>query len=301
MTPQEYCARNPHLSHASKQKLRYSESRWLRLTGVPLDQVRPEHFVQLRTAGLAAGLSPHSIEQTCQDVSLLTGVHRGKPLDRPLPSPDVPTVQQVDAIYRHVSVAQWPVSRSWMSCSTKDWWQGWIVVAGFCGLRLRDLRAMTMDCVRARKLTASKTKKTHPLPISGFLHRHIQSLNATDKLFGTLPEKQLRRELQRIATAAGVPYVPPHGFRRFAVTQWSLANDLAGRIIHGEGLSRVMAHYVQPQAILDKWAPQVEVPASWLTPKERADAIRAETELLAHYRRASQDTRDALLRIARAV
>ena len=87
MTPQEYCAANPHLSHASRQKLRYSESRWLRLTGVPLDQVRPEHFTELRKAGLAAGLSPHSIEQTCQDVSLLTGVNRGKPLDRPLPSP----------------------------------------------------------------------------------------------------------------------------------------------------------------------------------------------------------------------
>lgn len=165
----------------------------------------------------------------------------------------------------------------------------------------RDLRACSVQCFTARKLTASKTKKTHPLPTSGFLARHLRSLAATDKLFGSLPEKQLRRELQRIAAAAGVPYVPPHGFRRFAITQWSLANDLAGRIIHGEGLSRVMAHYVQPQSILDKWAPQVEVPSSWLTPKERADAIRAETELLAHYRRASQDTRDALLRIARAV
>ena len=62
-----------------------------------------------------------------------------------------------------------------------------------------------------------------------------------------------------------------------------------------------MAHYVQPAAILDKWAPQVEVPSSWLTPKERSDAIRAETELLAHYRRASASTREAILRIARAV
>jgi hypothetical protein len=83
-----------------------------------------------------------------------------------------------------------------------------------------------------------------------------------------LPEKQLRRELARIAQAAGVPYVSPHGFRRFAITQWSLANDLAGRIIHGEGLSRVMRHYIQPVAVLDRWAPYVEIPPAWMSPKE---------------------------------
>lgn len=225
------------------------------------------------------------------------------PLARPAPNPDVPTAEVVGRLYDHVHVAKWPVARPWLKCSTVTWWQGWIVVAGFWGLRLRDLKSATMACYHARRLTASKTKKSHPLPIAGFLHRHVRALAADDssQLFGQWSEKQLRRELQRIAVAAQVPYVPPHGFRRFAITQWSLANDLAGRIIHGEGLSRVMAHYVQPQAVLDKWAPYVEVPRQWLTQKERSDAMRAESELLAHYRRASAETRDALLRIARAV
>ena len=300
MTPHEYCEAHPGLSLASHRRLRYSVNRWERLVG-PFAEATTDGFQSLRQAGLAIGLSPHSIEQTASDVALLTGLSKGTPLPLPLPSPDVPTVEQVGAIYSAVSVAQWPVERSWLKCSTKDYWQAWLVVAGFCGFRLRDLRGLTMDCFRARRLTASKTRKVHPTPTAGFLHRHLRALGSTGPLFGTLPEKQLRRELARIAAAAGVPYVSPHGFRRFAITQWSLANDLAGRIIHGEGLSKVMAHYVQPVAVLDRWSPYVEIPPAWMSPKERADAIRAETELLAHYRRASAETRDALLRIARAV
>lgn len=268
---------------------------------VPLERVLPEHFDQLRVRCTAAGLSPHSIEQTADDIGLLTGIEKGRKLDLPAPDPVVPTVKHVGAIYRHVHVAQWPVNRPWMTCSTTQWWQSWLVVVGWWGLRIRDIRSLTMTCYETGRLTASKTKKTHPLPKMPFLSRHVRQLNAKGSLFGTLPEKQLRRELARIAGAAGVDYVPPHGFRRFAITQWSQANEQAGKIIHGEGLSRVMRHYVQPGTILARWAPQVDIPRQWLTRKEIADSIRAENELVACYRRASKETRDALLRLARAV
>ena len=93
----------------------------------------------------------------------------------------------------------------------------------------------------------------------------------------------------------------PHGFRRFAVQSWSVAHPEAGRIVHGCGVPRIMRHYVEPLRLLDRHATSVDVPKHWLTPKEQADAIRAEDELLRCYRRASEEMRESLLRIARAV
>ena len=62
-----------------------------------------------------------------------------------------------------------------------------------------------------------------------------------------------------------------------------------------------MRHYLEPLRVLDRFADSVDVPPCWLSRKEAAAAIRAEDELLRHYRRASRETREALLRIARAV
>lgn len=109
MTPEEYLASRPRLSHASYQRLRTSVSRWRRITGHTVAQATTERLTAFRAEGLALGLSPYSVEQTATDVAILAGIPRGQPLELPPPDPDVPSVERIDAIYRHVSAAQWPV------------------------------------------------------------------------------------------------------------------------------------------------------------------------------------------------
>lgn len=311
MTPEEYRASRPRLSAASFKRLKTSVNRWNRLSGIPLDSATTSALAAFRERALSEGLSPHSVEQTAVDVALLAGIDRGCPLDVPPPDPDVPTVARVEAIYRHCHVASWPVrTRSrggigckWLNCSTTQWWQSWIVCAGRWGLRIGDLERLTVEDVHSKRFRAGKTGKIQPLPHRPCVMRHVRQLNVkSGRLFPGLGSRhQLRRELKAIASAAGVQYVSPHGFRRFAIQSWSIAHPEAGRIVHGCGIPRIMRHYVEPLRLLDKHAESLDVPLAWLTRKEAADAIRAEQELIRHYRRTSAEMRESLLRIARAV
>lgn len=293
------------MAPSSVQRMRHSLTRWAKFSPVPYSSVTPQALTDFRRAGLAAGLSPHSIEQTVTDVCLLTGHPPGRRLRRPPPSPDVPTVERVAAIYRAVGAAQWPQARRpqggtpcrWLKCSTAQWWRTWIVCACWFGFRLADLRRLSTADMTAGQLRAKKTGKGHPLVIPPFVARHWRLMKSDT--MGPLSPKQLRRELRRIAKSAGVRYVEPHGFRRFAVTQWSAVSVDAGKIVHGESLG-VRAHYIEPRRILEDAAPRVRMPACFLTPKEISDAMKAEEELLTYYRRATPAMRKAILTVVRA-
>lgn len=108
----------------------------------------------------------------------------------------------------------------------------------------------------------------------------------------------MRRELQRIAAAAGVSYVSPQQFRQFCVQQWSLANPDAGRIVHGVGLG-ILDHYISGRRIVEAAAESVEMPSEFLTEAERAARESGERELLHMYRHASAEERRALLTLAK--
>lgn len=282
----------------------HSVSRWAKLSAVPYTSVSAQALTDFRRAGLAAGLSPHSIEQTVTDICLLTGCPPGRRLRRPQPSPDVPTVERVAKLYEAAGAAQWPQARRpqggrpcrWLRCSTEAWWRCWIVCASWYGFRLRDLRRMSSADFAAGTLRAHKTGKPHPMIVPPFVRRHWRLLKSDD--MGPMPAKQLRRELRRIAKAAGVRYVEPHGFRRFAVSQWSAASVDAGRIVHGESLG-IRSHYVDHRRVLEDAAPRVRMPTCFFTQKEISDIMKAEEELLTYYRRADRATRDAILHLAR--
>lgn len=108
----------------------------------------------------------------------------------------------------------------------------------------------------------------------------------------------LHRAVVAHVDRAGVRYVPPHGFRRFSITQWSTASPDAGRIVHGEGLG-IRSHYVDPRRVLEDAAPRVRMPTAFLTRKEISDSMKSEEELLTYYRRADRATRAAILHLAR--
>lgn len=257
--------RNPRLSEPSRKRFRHNVNRWVRLGG-PLypGDITPAVVTQVRRAGLLAKLAAASIESTITDIRALclaVGVEldTGKPLRRTKPTPDVPTVEQVAAIYSAADAAQWPRVASsrggrrcdWLQCSGGDWWRAWIVVAAWWGFRLRDIGRLTWEDVRSGSRTANKTGKRHPLVALPLVGRHIERLGTTSgPVFGRQSVAQLRRELARIADSAGVAYVPPHCFRRYAVTQWSLVSPDAGRLIHGAGLG-ILDHYVSAGRILE--------------------------------------------------
>lgn len=309
VTPAEYAATRPGIAPETLAKLYHRIACWERVLGHGYQESRQADVLKFRKLASAEGLSPRTIESTVDDICRLTGLQPGVRLRCPPPSPDVPTVDRIAAIYQHVDVAVWPrlgghakrnhLVPAWCTARREDWWRALIVLAGWWGFRLRDLRRLSWEHVRAAELKAKKTGKTHPLVFRPFIHRHLRAFKGTSgPVFGKLPEKCLRRELRSIAAAAGVEYVPPHGFRRFAVQSWTDVSYQAGCIVQGSGL-KVMAHYTDPRRILEKAAPQVDVPRCWLTRKEISDQMRGEAELLEHYRSATPELRKALLTLVR--
>lgn len=133
------------------------------------------------------------------------------------------------------------------------------------------------------------------------LRRHVNQIKGLygDRVFGiTKCLRQLRDELERIADAAKVPYVPPHGFRRFAVNAWTAADPLAGQLIQGCRLG-AMDNYLNVLRHLARVSSRVELPDAFYTAAEIAKRHDDEQSLLQAYRTAKAEEKQLLLDIAR--
>lgn len=271
-----------------------------------------EAIEAFRNRRLLDGSSPATIESTVAAVRTLAkhfsiDIATGRKLKIPAPDPDVPTHTRVASIYCSTVLAKWP--RRLTAAKRSNWWRSWIAIASWTGFRLGDLRDLQWSDIDDLGIHLRATKTTRHgrprlvVPMCPMVARHLAGIRGRfgDSVFGFGGAlKQLRRELQRFAQAGGVEYVPPHGFRRFAIDIWTAADPVAGQIIQGNRLG-VMGHYLNVHRHLSRVATSVEYPDAFCTEAEFRARKQAESILLASYRSANAEKRQLILDVARTL
>lgn len=220
--------------------------------------------------------------------------------------PDVPRIEHLDALYRVAHTARWPNRLS--ATKRTDWWRAFIVLDGWTGFRLSDLRLLADQHVAGSsiELRAEKTKRFgRPrlvVPVTPVVRRHLGMLGrGNPTLFGlTAQGKQLRRTLSELADQAGVPYVTPKGFRLYAINAWSRADGLAGELIQGRKLGS-MDNYLDVESHLHHHARKVKIPNSWLTDQERDRLAQRRDNLLHMFDRAKPGKQKLILKLCREI
>jgi len=293
------------------RKLLHDRYRWAAHSGdPPLRLLTADGFDRFRASALAAGYSRRTIESTISDVIYVARRHGielkpGRRLRIPRPQPSVPSLGSIARVYLTTESATYP-RRSWASPAA--WWRCLLVVALWCGFRRGDLARLSWDDIGpwSMELRASKTGKLHRIPLTSTVQRHLAQLDHLGhplRIFDLPRSTSFRAfgdQLARLCLAARVPALTLQGIRRASITMWSSVNAEAGRIIHGCHLG-IMAHYLDPLAILQAAAPLVQLPDVMLTREERRRSARNRRELIDLYARAGADGQRIILEVARRV
>jgi len=293
------------------RRLLHDRRRWVACSGdPPLRLITAETFDRFRRAALAAGYSRRTIESTVSDVIYVARRHGiqlqpGRRLRIPSPQPSVPSLGSIARVYLAAGSATYP-RRSWATPAA--WWRCLLVVALWCGFRRGDLARLAWDDIGpwSMELRASKTGKLHRIPLTATVRRHLAELDHLGhplRIFDMPRSTSFRAmgdQLQRLCLAARVPPLTLQAIRRASITMWASVNAEAGRIIHGCHLG-VMAHYLDPLAVLQSAAPLVQLPDVMLSREERRRSAKNRQELLDLYARAGVDGRRIILEVARRI
>lgn len=202
-----------------------------------------------------------------------------KPRPRSQPKPAA-TLAQVAACYRSAEAASWPRIPG---VSPGQFWRTWLVVSYNTGLRRNDILfrlewehfEFESDTLR---FMARKTGKVHVLPVAGALRVHLERMptarhgrfESDSRVFPVGRSlKQVRRELDVIAKAAGVAKITPQMIRCLSAIQYEIAHPGAGALLTGHAVTRVTwANYVPVPEVLREaskklpqpWDASAEVP-----------------------------------------
>lgn len=272
----------PDLEPRTERRYRHELNRWEKLSGnPPLAEITTQTYQAFRSASSQKGHAAGTTESTLRflrqvmrcalahgAISILPDRGRPRRIDPPQPHP--PTIEELDKLFQHCGVARWPK----LHVPCKTFWRSWMAVALWTGLRREDVcwRLAIEHVIFAENLIlfrAKKSKAPHPFPLNEIIVRHIRAMiptfphQGTRKLFGPSKSPHLiQRELDRIALAARVRRITPQNFRQASVNMWTIADPRAGEIIHGCGIPRVLAHYLDRLQILRNAAGNVVVPAA---------------------------------------
>ena len=292
----------------TRQKWRHGLTRWERFGGLPsVEGVTVERLNAWRLAAAAAGLSARTIEDTISDVLTLCRrvgrvVDRGRSLRQARSVRPVPTLDAIAKGYEAASTDQWPAAGNahearLAAVDGATWWRAWLAVAMWTGLRLGDMLRLEWSSVGDERIatTAGKTQTRHVYPMCEQVSRHLEPLRAVglDLVF-PFPKwsaPRVRRELARLDPTLG-----PQALRRCSITQWTLADPEAGRIVHGSGLTVVHRHYLDGERVLAKAGPAFEWPECFGV----TTTTRRRLELNRTLKRLPDDRIDTLLEVARA-
>ncbi len=240
----------------------YTANRFRRLCGkISAEQLTVEHVEQFRAACKAAGLRPATIENGVTDLRCIvkhaTGrdLPPGRRLRLPRPAPKPVPLSDLSAVYN----------------AAPAWVQKYLALQFWTAARVSDcLSLLTASPGNELRWTASKTGAAHVCPVPIWLKRHLAMPAALPRgLSSGWMIKQLRRALTTACEAAGVARFTPQQVRQRGLTEWSQSNAMAAQVIHGSGLG-VMAHYVDPLAVLQSAAGSVRLPLAFCTAEERA-------------------------------
>ncbi len=232
---EHYCPRRKSATQRTRQKMGHELNRWERFIGADMlaTEVMRETFDRFRELAAVDGLSPNTIETTIGSILTILrfaelydlidrALRKGEPLRRTRKRKYVPSITDVDHLYRRANQAKWPLP------SPSAFWRAWLVCSYFTGLRLNDMIGLLWSSFRDDSLIieAEKTGKMHIFPVSPILESHLEPLRVfgSDRVF-PIPRnsgKYVRRELERLSD--GLPTkIGPQALRRLAGTQWQRA------------------------------------------------------------------------------
>jgi hypothetical protein len=234
----------------------YSANRAAKILGdIPIESLQIAHLEALRRTWHDGPLSPRTIESTISDLMTLYRHHTGNPLASgqrlqvPQPCPSGVSHNIINAI--------------WPACS--PWVRSWIALTLWSGLRLSDalkvlLRYRLQSWPETLVVVASKTGKTHSIPVPHWLKQIVTEGPYRFRAVSDFSRRALRQELRSAGETVGVPNLTPKHFRQEGITQWTIANASAGAVVHGSGL-KILGHYVVQSALLEKVSSAVTMPA----------------------------------------
>ena len=234
----------------------YSANRAARIIGdIPIESLNSEHIAQIRQSLSAGHLSPRTIESTVADLATLyrhftgTALSAGNRLTVAQPCPSGVNYDIVDSI--------WPVCSPWV--------RSWMALTLWSGLRLSDamsvlLRYRMQLWPETLVVVASKTGKTHTIPLPVWLRTILSAGPYRFRAVSDFARRQLRSELKTAGSTIGVMNLTPKHFRQEGITQWTIANASAGAIVHGCGL-KVLGHYVVQAKLLQRVSSAVAMPS----------------------------------------
>lgn len=303
----------------------YNLTRWEKYSGnPPIQAITDATFDDFRAK---CPNGPVTVENTvnCVLAILAACVKRGlidrlpEPgirLEIPEPRPRVVESEILSKLYVRCDVAHWPgesVPRGQGRGSysrpfywAPHFWQVFLVVAYFTGLRLGDLLQLRRSDFAEEVLAvvANKTGKTQSIPVHPVLRRHLGAVTwaGPDELLLPVGKSnhQFRRELKRICKAAGVEHVTPKRIRVLSANEWERARPRAGDAILGHSIRRkVTRYYLRPPLALEEALPRLRVPSAFLTDEEREHGQSRIAELQQLFERMPTDSQELLLGMAR--
>ncbi len=288
-----YLPASPGMARRTVQKRKHDFNWWERFTSnPPVGSIGTEVFDEVRKNGLAAGLSPVTIECIVSDMlTILRHLHRTKILSecpwagrrlkrRPRLKP-TPSVQDLEKVYALCRIVTWPVHVRRLNprcphgrftgpariAAAVQWWKGLFALSYFTGLRRGDLLSLKWDDVQDGwiRRTMGKTGFAVEIPIHPVLQQHLDRLPTKERPHvlgygGSF--KQIRREMHKLSAAAGVRPINVQSLRRLAAQSWARARAgcgglLIGHQYRGNGADR---YYLDPKQALVEALPNLAIP-----------------------------------------
>ncbi len=296
-TERIYRPSNPGISAPTVRKLRHAANRWERLTDNPVVyRITRQTFADVRTAGLAAKLSPTTVEncvsdvrtilRACVDAELLPAIpSAGRRLRRIERLRPTPSVDDLSRMLKHCGAASWPLRSK---VRTEDWWRLLLAAVYFTAQRRGNVLSCPVADMRSESLTVfiKKTGKIITIPSHPLLRKLAK--NVPDEVLGGLwGHKQIRNGMARICKAAGIQRWTLQSLRRLSGQAWESARPRAGTAILGHPFRGSDRFYLDANKILKEALPRLEIPSYF----GRQNPIRDEPRLLAAFRKL--DAREA--------
>lgn len=272
-----YLPSHPHISKSSRDNLRYALNRWETATENPaVSSVRPADLYSVVQS--CSNRSPHTARayltwikillRHAAQIDLIESVPRFPKIRCRRRLKPTPTLEDLGRMYAVATTAglTWPTFEP-----PAVFWRRWLVVSYITGLRLADLmHNLKRECVRPEAVVLESQKSGKLLAVPR-CHLLDANLGDAERVFPVSNSPHLiRRELRKLSEAATASVkVTPHGLRRLSITEWSAASESAGRIVHGCGVSGVMASYVNVLRPLERARPDLEIPAEFTATEDR--------------------------------
>lgn len=249
--------------------------RWDRIVGpVPIHRLRTEHFIVFRDECSRRGLSNSSTEGSIKIVKSLLRYAKdrgwikslpifGKPLPIEEPEPEPATLDELSRLYEAATACGYPGKGL---VSPTAWMRAFLVLEYWTGIRGQNLcwdfgwRHVREDSIRFRQ---SKTGKRHTFPLHPIVTAHLRLVYGMDerRVFAVRSLQRVNTELSRLCEAAGVRRMTTNNIREACFTQWTIAGETAGKLVHGCGLPRVLRrHYLGRLQVLEEAMPRFRWP-----------------------------------------